>query len=106
MRWWCFRIGVIEEHGPHVGPGIDTYVAWQFSKLRKEKLRSQNIEAVVLPPMYWDVMHPNESGAYPGSLRVRPETMKAILMDELADVKAWGFKNVFILNPHGREADW
>jgi len=94
-------IGVIEEHGPHMGLGADTYQCYALSKIVSQRLRGQNIEAVILPPMYWGIMQTNESGAFPGSLTVRPETMKAVLMDELADVKAWGFKNVFIVSTHG-----
>jgi creatinine amidohydrolase len=94
-------IGVIEEHGPHMGLGADTYQACELSKIIRARLQVEKIEAVILPPMFWGVMQPMESGAYPGSFTVRPETMKAVLADELADVKAWGFKNVFIVNVHG-----
>jgi creatinine amidohydrolase len=94
-------IGVIEEHGPHMGLGADTYQAHALAKVLKAKLQSEKIEAVILPPMYWGIMQPNESGSYPGSLSVRPETMKAVLMDELTDVQTWGFKNIFIVSVHG-----
>lgn len=94
-------VSVIEQHGPHMGLGADTYQAYALSTILKERLQAQNIEAVVLPVMYWGIMQTNESGAFPGSFTVRPETMKALLMDELTDVKNWGFKNVFIVDVHG-----
>lgn len=94
-------IGVIEEHGPHMGLGPDTYQAHKLSTILKQRLADQKIEAVILPVMYWGIMQANESGAFPGTLSVRPETMKALLMDELTDVKNWGFKNVFIVSVHG-----
>ncbi len=94
-------IGVIEEHGPHLSLGADTYLAHKASQLLAQKLGALQIQSVVLPPMYWGIMQANETGAYPGSLTVRPETMKAVLRDIFTDLKGWGFRHVYVLNLHG-----
>ncbi len=94
-------IGVIEEHGPHLSLGADTYLAHKASQLLTSKLAARQINSVVLPPMYWGIMQANETGAYPGSLTVRPETMKAVLRDIFTDLEGWGFRHVYVLNLHG-----
>ncbi len=94
-------VGVIEEHGPHLSLGTDTYLAYRASTLLQQALAARGVRAVVAPPVYWGVMQLQETGAYPGSFTVRPETMHALLYDVLSDLKRWGFRKVFVLNLHG-----
>ncbi len=90
-------VGVIEEHGPHMGLGTDTYIAYSMCLMVKRKLEARQIPAVIAPPIYWGIMDPK----YHGSFAVRPSTMKALLMDVFADLKTWGFRKVYAINRHG-----
>jgi len=94
-----FPIGVIEEHGPHMGLGVDTYLAYMRCKLLRRGLEIRGIKTLIAPPFYWGINH--NTGSFPGSFTVRKETMKAVLHDTLACFKRWGFSYVFVVNNHG-----
>ncbi len=94
-----FPIGVIEEHGPHMGLGVDTYLAYVRCKLIRRELESRGLKTLIAPPFYWGINH--NTGSFPGSFTVRKETMKAVLYDTLACFRRWGFSYVFLVNNHG-----
>jgi creatinine amidohydrolase len=94
-----FPIGVIEEHGPHMGLGVDTYLAYVRCKLIRRELESRGVKTLIAPPFYWGINR--ISGSFPGSFTVRKETMKAVLHDTLACFRRWGFSYVFVVNHHG-----
>jgi len=90
---------VIEEHGPHMSCGIDTYLGTLMCKLTRRELESRGIKAVIAPPFYWGIN--GGSHVFPGTFTVRPETMKALLQDMLASLKSMGFRDIFNINAHG-----
>jgi creatinine amidohydrolase len=94
-------VGVIEQHGPHLCLGTDTYLGYERSLELKQSLEAKGVKAVIAPPFYWGIMQLNESGAFPGSFTVSPATMKALLSDIFTDLHRWGFRNVFCFNHHG-----
>src|SRR4030042_2176663 len=91
-------LGIIEEHGPHMGLAVDMYAAYLVSLLAKHKLMTRGIASLIAPPNYWGVS-PGTS-VFPGTFSVRPETMKAVVYDILASLKSWKFTRVFIINWH------
>lgn len=94
-----FPTAVIEEHGPHLPLGTDTYMAYLRCKLIKLELEKRGIKTIIAPPFYWGVNH--ATGAFPGSFFSRPETVKAVIYDALSTLKRWGFDHVFVVNNHG-----
>lgn len=92
-------IGVIEEHGPHMGLGVDAYCSYLVSKLTKQGLEERGIKTLIAPPFYWGINY--ATGSFPGSFTVRKETMKAMIYDILACLGRWGFSYVFSINWHG-----
>ncbi len=90
---------VIEEHGPHMSCGIDAYGGYLLCKLTRRELEARGVKAVIAPPFYWGIN--TASHAFPGTFTVRPETMKAMLLDMLSSLKAMGFQYVFNINAHG-----
>jgi creatinine amidohydrolase len=90
---------VIEEHGPHMSCGIDAYGGYLMCKLTRRELETRGVKAVIAPPFYWGIN--GTSHVFPGTFTVRPETMKAVLLDMLSSLKAMGFKHVFNINAHG-----
>jgi creatinine amidohydrolase len=90
---------VIEEHGPHMGCGIDAYGGYLMCKLTRRELESRGIKTLTAPPFYWGINQ--TSHVFPGTFTVRPETMKAMLHDMLASLKNMGFQHVFNINAHG-----
>jgi len=89
---------VIEEHGPHMGCGVDTYLAYQTCKLARRELESRGIKALIVPPFYWGINRTTH--VFPGTFTVRDSTMKAMLEDILSSLKSWGFEHVFNINWH------
>lgn len=90
---------VVEEHGPHMSCGIDTYLGYLMCKLTRWELESRGIKAVIAPPFFWGVNR--TSHVFPGTFTVRPETMKAVLHDMFASLKSMGFQDIFNINAHG-----
>lgn len=92
-------VAVIEEHGPHMGLGADTYQTYLLCKLTREALKAKGIKALIAPPYYWGINA--STGGFPGSFSVRTETMQALLYDIHSSLFQWGFKYVFSFNLHG-----
>lgn len=90
---------VIEEHGPHMALGVDTYLGYLKCKLARRELERRSVKTVIAPPFYWGINIC--TGSFPGSFHSRPEVVKGVLGDELASFKRWGFNRVFVLNWHG-----
>ncbi len=91
-------VGIIEEHGPHLGLGVDTYSAYLVAVQTKQALAERGVEALVAPPQYWGISP--ATGIFGGTFTVRPETMKALIIDIIADLAGWGFTKVFTVNWH------
>ena len=94
-----FPIAVIEEHGPHMCLGTDTYLTNRLAKDVKRVLFDRNLESIIAPTCYWGITA--AMNGFAGSFTVRPETMVALLCDLLSCLKNWGFSQVFLLNIHG-----
>jgi creatinine amidohydrolase len=87
-------VGATEQHGPHLGCGMDSEIA--------EKLSLQvadNTQIALLPtlPYGCSIGH---SQRWPGTIALQPKTMIDVVK-EIGDwVYASGFKRLFILNSH------
>ena len=91
--------GVIEEHGPHMGLGVDTYCSYLVCRETRRALEGKGIKTLIAPPYYWGIN--SATGAFPGSFTVRKETMKALLYDIFASLRRWGITYAFNINWHG-----
>jgi creatinine amidohydrolase len=94
-----FPIAVIEEHGPHMCLGTDTYLTYNFAGDVQKGLIDLDIESIIAPTYYWGINAAMDGFA--GSFTVRPETMIAVLFDLLGCLKTWGFEQIFLLSVHG-----
>ena len=92
-------LGVVEEHGPHLSLGTDTYLVYAKCVLIRDALRRMGMEAVIAPPFYWGVNL--ATGAFPGCFSSRRETVEMMIYDILDSLRGFGFKNVFGINHHG-----
>jgi creatinine amidohydrolase len=90
---------VVEQHGPHMSCGIDTYLGYLYCTHVQKELESRGVKALVAPPFFWGIN--SASHVFPGSFTVRPETMKALLHDIFASLKSWGFTDIININAHG-----
>ena len=94
-----FPIAVIEEHGPHMCLGTDTYLTYNFCKKVKKGLLESGLDSLIAPPYYWGIN--DATNGFAGSFTIKHETMVLVLCDLLECLKSWGFENIFLLNVHG-----
>ncbi len=87
-------VGTIEPHGPHLPLGTDNIIP----ELIAERL-AEKINGVVLPTVNYGVT--NSLFGYPGSIRIRPETLESLVYEILSSIASQGFKLAVILNGHG-----
>lgn len=91
-------VGIIEEHGPHMGLAVDTYTAYLMSILTRRDLEAGGIKTLIAPPQYWGISE--GTATFGGTFSVRKETMKALIYDILASLHRWGLNRVFTINWH------
>ncbi len=90
-------LGSIEQHGPHLPLGTDSYAALAISK--KVACRTNSI--VVQP--CWPGYSPHHMG-FAGTITFRAETLINIILDTVESLVEHGIKKILILNGHGGNA--
>lgn len=91
--------GAIEQHGPHLPTGTDTYLGTAIA-LRAAAIAGNALVAPTLRPgLSEHHMH------FPGSFTVSPETFVAMLRDYCVSLARQGFKRVIVFASHGGNAD-
>jgi creatinine amidohydrolase len=93
-----WALGAIEEHGPHLPLGTDVYVPTAQLRHAQQKLAAQKISSVIVPAYYWGVN--NVTGAFAGSIHIRPEIMTELMTDVFRSLARSGFKEIFCITGH------
>jgi creatinine amidohydrolase len=87
-------VGATEQHGPHMGCGIDAEIAGQLCRAAAHKT---GIALLPTLPYGCSLGH---SRRWPGTLALQPKT----LIDVVKDIGDWvyysGFRRLFIINSH------
>ena len=92
-------VAVIEQHSHHLPLATDTYGAYLLCSLIQKDLAERGIRVLIAPPFYFGV---NATTAmFPGSLNIKPETMRTVLTEILENYACWGLRRQFIVNHHG-----
>jgi creatinine amidohydrolase len=86
-------IGSVEQHGPHLPVGTDTYVADTLARDAAERSGT-----VALPPVWfgWSPHHM----VLPGTVTIRAEVLVELLFDILRSLAESGFRKVVAINGH------
>jgi len=88
-------LGATEQHGPHLPFATDTWIAEALAARFCDRVP----EAVQLPAVTLGCSA--EHAAFPGTLSLRAETLRAVLVDVVAGLAAHGFDSAFIFSAHG-----
>lgn len=91
-------VGAVEAHGPHLPLDTDRLIAEAMGEEGARRLRTEEVWALVLPPICYT---PAPFAAnFPGTLSLRAETVIALLVDLAASLERNGILQLAIANAH------
>lgn len=86
-------VGAVEEHGPHLPVGTDSIETYEIG------LRAAEIAGVVITPPIW-FGNSRSFMDFPGTITVRPDTLKLFTKDVIVSLIKHGFDKPIILDGH------
>ena len=95
VRTAVVPLGATEQHGPHLPFATDVWIADELGRRFCEAVP----EAVRLPALA--IGCSTEHMAFPGTLSLRPDTLRSVLDDLLASLRDHGFERAFVFTAHG-----
>jgi creatinine amidohydrolase len=93
-----WALGSIEEHGPHLPLATDVYIPSEQLRRVHASLAANGVKSVIVPPYYWGVNR--VTGAFPGSIDIRPEVMVELMSDVFLSLARAGVKDVYCITGH------
>jgi creatinine amidohydrolase len=90
-----FGVGSNEQHGPHLPTCTDSLIADDLANRVAKKL-GKTLQAPTI-----NVGCSEHHMAFPGTIDVKPETLKSLIRDYCVSLEKNGFKNIIILPSHG-----
>jgi creatinine amidohydrolase/Fe(II)-dependent formamide hydrolase-like protein len=97
--------GILEEHGPYLPAGTDTFFNERLSERLAEAIAARKgWSALMFPVIYLGSGGAEGIGyrvAYPGSYTIRAETLRNVYMDLGDRLGRDGFKHIFVVHNHG-----
>ena len=67
-------IGSVEEHGPHLPLGLDTFAAEMYAEEIAPHLEEQGFEVILAPSLYYGVAQ--QALGFPGTLTINSEPLR------------------------------
>jgi creatinine amidohydrolase len=91
-------VAAIEEHGYHLPLGMDAFFCTEIMKNAYRTLEAEGLYALLGPTIEFGVC-PGAMG-YAGSISMRPDTTKAIIVDVCESLYKHGFKKIVLVMGH------
>lgn len=89
----------IEQHGPHLPIGTDTYLGYALAEAAARKLGNTLVAPVIRPGLS---AHHRD---FPGTMYLGFDTFVAVLEDCCMSLARTGFRRIFIMSSHGGNTD-
>jgi len=86
-------VGSVEEHGAHLPLGTDTLQVWEVARRAAER-----VPALVCPPVAYGYCRSTRD--HPGTLSIRPETVRALVLDIGRELARQGVRGIVIVSGH------
>ncbi|WP_166345278.1 creatininase family protein [Phytoactinopolyspora limicola] len=93
-------VGAVEQHGPHLATGTDTFMAATVAQRAAERAEKESSRPLVIAPVL-PFGASDHHLPFGGTLSLTPETLLAVLVDLLRSVAADGGRRVVLVNGHG-----
>ncbi len=97
--------GILEQHGPHLPSGTDTFMnEWWSKSLAQAIVSRPGWKVILFPTIPLGTSGANVLGgkyAFPGTYTVRPQTLRATFMDLSSELGQQGFRWIFVMHNHG-----
>jgi creatinine amidohydrolase len=90
--------GAIEQHGPHLPVGVDTFLGDIWSSALSAQL-SPGASVWFAPAML--LGKSSEHRDFPGTLSLSTRTLRQAFLAQARQLHAWGFRRLAVLNTHG-----
>jgi creatinine amidohydrolase/Fe(II)-dependent formamide hydrolase-like protein len=99
-------VGMIEEHGPHLPVGADTFgVTYEANGASRHVSRAlPGWNVVMMPPINYGQGGANQLGdmlVHPGTYGIRQLTLRSLVADLGGQIAQNGFKWIFVMTGHG-----
>jgi creatinine amidohydrolase len=86
-------LGSLEEHGPHLPLGTDTFHALELAR-RVAEFKP----VVVAPPVFYGMCRSTQE--HPGTVSISGDTLRALLLDAGREFYRVGFRNLVFISGH------
>lgn len=94
-------VGTIEQHGPHMPLGTDTYCSLDVCAKIKNFLKEEGVDSAICPPFLLGIC--DLMFFFPGTFTTRESTMIESLKDISGSLQKHGFVNQVFVNFHGEK---
>ena len=92
-------VGAVEEHGPHLPLGLDTFAAEAYAEAAAPHLEDGGYSVILAPALSYGVTR--QAIDFPGTLTLEPATLRALVIEIARSLARAGFKRQVVLNGHG-----
>lgn len=92
-------IGQTEQHGPHLPVKTDALIAQEVARRAAEAVAGE--VPVLVMPTVWSGYSMKPVGKWPGTIRLKPETLINLVYDICVSLIEMGFTRLILIGAHG-----
>jgi creatinine amidohydrolase len=96
--------GQVEQHGPHLPVGCDTFNAWETAR-RVAKAIEEEIPVMVMPPV-WSTYTVDLQAQWPGMIQINTRAVIDLFRDIMGSLLGMGFRKIVVVNGHGNNPEF